>query len=63
MEEMMSKVKICLWYDKDAKAAAEFYAATFPDSSVDAVHRAPSDYPGGKQGDELTVEFTVLGLS
>ncbi len=56
----MSKNTICLWYDKDAEAAARFYAATFPDSAVGAVHHAPSDYPGGKEGDVLTVEFTVL---
>jgi predicted 3-demethylubiquinone-9 3-methyltransferase (glyoxalase superfamily) len=59
----MSKNTICLWYDKDAEAAARFYAATFPDSAVGAVHLAPSDYPGGKEGDELTVEFTVLGIT
>ena len=59
---MTPKNIICLWYDKDAKAAAEFYAATFPDSKVTAVHVAPSDFPGGKQGDELTVEFTVCGI-
>lgn len=53
---------ICLWFDKDAEAAARFYAETFPDSSVDAVHRAPSDFPGGKQGDVLTVSFTVVGI-
>lgn len=53
---------ICLWYDKDAEAAARFYAETFPDSSVDAVHRAPADYPSGKEGDVLTVHFTVMGL-
>ena len=58
----MRKNAICLWYDKDAEAAARFYAATFPESTVGAVHRAPSDYPGGKEGDELTVEFTVLGI-
>lgn len=58
----MSKATICLSYDKDAREAAEFYAATFPDSAVGAVHRAPADFPGGKQGDELTVEFTVLGI-
>jgi predicted 3-demethylubiquinone-9 3-methyltransferase (glyoxalase superfamily) len=58
----MSKNTICLWYDKDAGAAARFYAATFPDSAVDAVHHAPSDYPSGKEGDVLTVEFTVLGI-
>lgn len=53
---------ICLWYDKDAEDAARFYAETFPDSSVKAVYRAPSDYPSGKEGDVLTVEFTVLGI-
>ena len=58
----MAKATICLWYDKDAREAAEFYAATFPDSAVGAVHHAPADFPGGKQGDELTVEFTVLGI-
>ena len=58
----MSKNTICLWYDTEAEAAAHFYAATFPDSTVGAVHRAPSDYPGGKEGDVLTVEFTVLGV-
>ena len=58
----MSKNTICLWYDKDAEAAARFYAATFPDSAVGAVHHAPSDYPSGKEGDVLTVEFTVLGI-
>ena len=57
-----AKNTICLWYDRDAEAAARFYAATFPDSSVDAVHRAPGDYPSGKQGDVLTVQFTVLGI-
>jgi predicted 3-demethylubiquinone-9 3-methyltransferase (glyoxalase superfamily) len=58
----MLKNTICLWYDKDAEAAARFYAATFPDSAVGAVLHAPSDYPGGKEGDVLTVEFTVLGI-
>ncbi|MDE2245081.1 MAG: VOC family protein [Xanthomonadaceae bacterium] len=53
---------ICLWFDKDAEDAARFYAATFPDSAVTAVHRAPGDYPAGKQGDVLTVEFTVCGI-
>lgn len=57
-----AKNTICLWYDRDAEAAARFYAETFPDSSVDAVYRAPSDYPSGKEGDVLTVEFTVLGI-
>jgi 2-polyprenyl-6-hydroxyphenyl methylase/3-demethylubiquinone-9 3-methyltransferase len=55
------KNTICLWFDKDAEEAARFYAATFPDSSVGKVHRAPSDFPGGSKGDALTVEFNVLG--
>ena len=59
---MQPKNTICLWFDNDAHGAAEFYAATFPDSSVTAVHRAPSDYPGGSEGDVLTVEFTVVGI-
>ena len=59
---MNPKNTICLWFDKDALEAARFYAATFPDTSVTAVHHAPSDYPGGKKGDVLTVEFTVMGL-
>jgi predicted 3-demethylubiquinone-9 3-methyltransferase (glyoxalase superfamily) len=58
----MAKTTICLWYDKDAEAAARFYAETFPGSAVGAVHRAPSDYPSGKEGDVLTVEFTVAGV-
>ncbi len=58
----MAKNTICLWYDKDAEAAARFYAETFPDSTVGAVHRAPSDFPSGKKGDVLTVEFTVAGV-
>lgn len=57
-----AKNTICLWYDGDAEEAARFYAETFPDSTVDAVHRAPGDFPSGKQGDVLTVEFTVLGV-
>lgn len=60
---MGSKNTICLWYDGAALAAAEFYAETFADSAVGAVHRAPGDYPSGKQGDVLTVEFTVLGIA
>lgn len=56
------KNTICLWFDKDAEAAANFYAATFPDSKVAAVFHAPSDFPGGKKGDVLTVEFTVYGI-
>ncbi len=59
---MPSKNTICLWYDSDAQEAAEFYAATFPDSKVLAVHRAPGDFPSGKQGDVLTVDFTVMGI-
>ncbi len=59
---MKPKNTICLWFDKDAHEAAQFYAATFPDSKVTAVHKAPSDYPGGKRGDALTVEFAVLGI-
>ena len=58
----VAKNTVCIWYDKDAEAAARFYAETFPDSAVNAVHRAPSDYPSGKAGDVLTVEFTVLGI-
>ena len=57
-----AKNTICVWYDKDAEAAARFYAATFPHSSVGTVVRAPSDYPSGKAGDVLTVEFTVAGI-
>lgn len=57
-----AKNTICLWYDGTAQDAAEFYAKTFPDSSVDALHHAPGDYPDGKKGDVLTVDFTVLGI-
>ena len=59
---MISQNSICLWYDKDAEEAAKFYAATFPDSSVGAVHKAPSEFPSGKAGDTITVEFTVCGV-
>ncbi|PPJ42527.1 MULTISPECIES: VOC family protein [unclassified Pseudoxanthomonas] len=59
---MIPKNTICLWYDTDALDAATFYAKTFPDSAVGAVHRAPADFPSGKEGDVLTVEFTVLGI-
>jgi len=59
---MTAKNTICLWYDGTAEEAARFYADTFPESSVDAVHRAPADFPGGKAGDALTVQFTVLGI-
>src|SRR6186997_2489191 len=57
-----AKNTICLWYDGDAEKAARFYANTFPDSFVGAVHRAPGDFPSGKKGDVLTVEFTVMGI-
>jgi predicted 3-demethylubiquinone-9 3-methyltransferase (glyoxalase superfamily) len=57
-----AKNTICLWFDGAAEAAARFYAETFPNSSVDAIHLAPGDYPSGKKGDVLTVEFTVLGI-
>lgn len=58
----IAKNTVCLWYERDAEAAAQFYARTFPDSSVGAVHRAPGDFPSGKQGDVLTVAFTVMGI-
>ncbi|MCP9791228.1 VOC family protein [Vulcanococcus limneticus] len=58
----VAKNMICLWYDGDAEDAAGFYAATFPGSSLDAVHRAPGDFPSGKEGDVLTVLFTVMGI-
>ena len=57
----MTRSTICLWYDGTAEDAAKFYAATFPDSRVSAVHHAPADYPSGKKGDVITVEFTVVG--
>lgn len=59
---MSPKNTICLWYDGTAMEAATFYAQTFPDSKVGAVHRAPGDFPSGNEGDVLTVEFTVLGI-
>jgi 2-polyprenyl-6-hydroxyphenyl methylase/3-demethylubiquinone-9 3-methyltransferase len=59
---MVGKSTICLWYDGTALDAATFYAKTFPNSAVDAVNRAPGDYPSGKQGEVLTVEFTVMGI-
>ncbi|NNA99041.1 VOC family protein [Pseudomonas gessardii] len=59
---MTHKNTICLWFDGAALEAARFYAATFPHSSVEAIHTAPGDYPAGKQGDVLTVEFTVMGI-
>jgi predicted 3-demethylubiquinone-9 3-methyltransferase (glyoxalase superfamily) len=58
----MQKNTVCIWYDKDAEAAARFYAETFPESSVGSIHRAPGDYPAGKEGDVLLVEFTVAGV-
>ncbi len=60
--KMKPKNTICLWFDKDAHEAARFYAAIFPDSAVTAVHQAPTDFPGGKKDDVLTVEFTVMGI-
>ncbi len=59
---MTNKIAACLWFDKQAEEAANFYQETFPDSHVKAVMRAPGDYPSGKKGDVLTVEFTVLGM-
>ena len=59
---MKSKNTICLWFDGNAVEAARFYAKTFPDSEVGAIHQAPGDFPSGKQGDVLTVEFTVMGI-
>jgi 2-polyprenyl-6-hydroxyphenyl methylase/3-demethylubiquinone-9 3-methyltransferase len=59
---VIAKNTICLWFDGSALQAAQFYAATFPDSSVGAVHHAPGDYPEGKEGDAITVEFTVMGV-
>ena len=59
---MTHKNTICVWYDKDAEDAARFYAKAIPDSSRGAIRRAPGDYPGGKKGDVLTVEFTVAGI-
>jgi predicted 3-demethylubiquinone-9 3-methyltransferase (glyoxalase superfamily) len=58
----IAKNRVCLWYDGSAEAAARFYASIFPDSSVDAVHRAPGDFPSGKEGDVLTVLFTVMDI-
>jgi predicted 3-demethylubiquinone-9 3-methyltransferase (glyoxalase superfamily) len=58
-----AKNTVCLWYHGDAEEAARFYAQTFPNSSLDPVHRAPGDYPAGKKGDVLTVEFTLMGVA
>jgi predicted 3-demethylubiquinone-9 3-methyltransferase (glyoxalase superfamily) len=62
MNDAIPKNRICLWFNKDAQEAARFYAATFPESDVTAVHHAPGDYPSGKAGEVLMVEFTVLGI-
>lgn len=59
----IAKNTICLWYDNEAEAAARFYAETFPDSSIGAINLAPGDYPSGKEGDVITVDFRVLGIS
>ena len=59
----ITKNTICIWFDKHAEAAADFYAKTFPQSSVDGAYRAPSDFPGGKKGDVLVVNFTVAGVA
>ena len=59
---MISKNTICLWFNGTAEEAAQFYARTFPDSSVGAIHRAPADFPSGKEGDVLVVDFTVAGI-
>ncbi len=58
----MNKNTVCLWYDSGAREAAEFYASVFPDTAVHAVHVAPDDYPSGKKGDVLSVDFTVCGI-
>lgn len=58
----LAKNTICLWFDKDAEEAARFYAATFPDTFVGEIHRSPSDFPDGKEGDVLTVWFSVMGI-
>jgi len=58
----IAKNTICLWFNKDAEDAARFYAKTFPDSKVGGIHHAPGDYPDGKKGDVLVVDFTVLGI-
>jgi 2-polyprenyl-6-hydroxyphenyl methylase/3-demethylubiquinone-9 3-methyltransferase len=59
---MAHRIAPCLWFDGNAEDAARFYAQTFPDSRIDAINRSPSDFPNGKEGDVLTVEFTVLGM-
>ena len=62
MKPAIAKNTLCLWFDKDALDAARFYAATFPDSEVTDIHYAPGDYPSGKEGDIITVHFTVCGV-
>lgn len=62
MTQSTPKATICLWFNRDAEAAARFYAATFPDSELECVRHAPADFPGGREGDALLVEFTVLGI-
>ncbi len=62
MNPSIPKNTICLWFDKEAEEAARFYASVFPDSEVTAVHTAPGDYPSGKEGDVLVVNFTVRGI-
>ncbi|WP_067060793.1 VOC family protein [Roseateles chitosanitabidus] len=62
MSSKTAKNTVCVWYDKDAEAAAHFYAKTFPDSRVDEVIHAPGDFPSGKQGQVLVVKFTVMGI-
>jgi predicted 3-demethylubiquinone-9 3-methyltransferase (glyoxalase superfamily) len=59
---MTAKNTVCVWYEKDAEGAANFYASVFPDSAVGAIERSPGDYPGGKAGDVLVVHFTVCGV-
>jgi predicted 3-demethylubiquinone-9 3-methyltransferase (glyoxalase superfamily) len=59
---MTAKIQPCLWFNKNAEEAARFYDATFPDTRIEAIHRAPGDYPSGKEGDVLTVEMTILGM-
>lgn len=59
---MTAKIQPCLWFNRNAEEASRFYADTFPDTRVDAIHRAPGDYPSGKKGDVLTVEMTILGM-
>jgi predicted 3-demethylubiquinone-9 3-methyltransferase (glyoxalase superfamily) len=59
---MTAKIQPCLWFDMNAEEAANFYAATFPNTRIDAIHHAPGDYPAGKKGNVLTVEMTILGM-